>query len=294
MRLITFREGGIARVGLLKEDESIVDLSKVSAGLPRDMLSLIELGSPAIAEISEAESVDSHFGLSEVVLEPVILRPPKIIGIGLNYKAHAEESNMNLPEVPLVFTKQSTSVSGPYSPIYWSEEGKVMDYEGELGIVIGRKCRRVPKESAKDVIFGYTIGNDVSVRDWQVRGTPPSFTMGKSWDSHCPLGPGIVVDPSLDPHELHLQTWVNDELRQDTMTNDLIFDCYELIEFLSTAFTLEPGDVILTGTPSGVGMAQKPPALLKPGDRIRVAIGGLGHIENTVTEEPQEKAKFIK
>ena len=137
MRLITFREGGIARVGLLKEDESIVDLSKVSAGLPRDMLSLIELGSAAIAEISEAQSLDSHFGLSEVVLEPVILRPPKIIGIGLNYKAHAEESNMDLPEVPLVFTKQSTSVSGPYSPIYWSEEGKAMDYDGELGIVIG-------------------------------------------------------------------------------------------------------------------------------------------------------------
>ena len=293
MRLVTFTQSGSTRIGLQQESQAILDLSQAAPDLPQDMLAFIQAGETALLEASKIEHLDAHFLPSEVVLESVILRPPKIIGIGLNYKAHAEESNMDLPETPLVFTKQSTAATGPYSPIYWSQEGKVMDYEGELGIVIGKKCRRVPKERASEVIFGLTIGNDVSVRDWQMRGTPPSFTMGKSWDSHCPLGPAIVVGESLDPHELHLQTWVNGDLRQDTLTNDLIFNCYELVEFLSTAFTLEAGDILLTGTPSGVGMAQKPPSLLKPGDVVKVAVEGLGFIENTVTEEPLEKARFM-
>jgi 2-keto-4-pentenoate hydratase/2-oxohepta-3-ene-1,7-dioic acid hydratase in catechol pathway len=222
----------------------------------------------------------------------VIKRPPKIIAIGLNYRAHAEESNMALPDVPLVFTKQSTSANGPYSPIYWSEEGKAMDYEGELALVIARNCRRVTRHQAKEVILGFCVANDVSVRDWQMRGTPPSFTMGKSWDSHCPIGPAIVVDEDIDPHNLRLQTWVNGTRRQDSRTDDLIFDCYALIEFLSTAFTLEAGDVILTGTPSGVGFAQQPPARLVPGDRVRVEIEGLGAIENEVMVEPEAAARF--
>jgi 2-keto-4-pentenoate hydratase/2-oxohepta-3-ene-1,7-dioic acid hydratase in catechol pathway len=142
------------------------------------------------------------------------------------------------------------------------------------------------------VILGYCVANDVSVRDWQMRGTPPSFTMGKSWDSHCPLGPSIVIDETIDPHQLRLRTWVNGELRQDSSTDDLIFDCYELVEFLSTAFTLEAGDVILTGTPSGVGFAQRPPARLAPGDKVKVDIERLGWIENDVIEEPDWAARF--
>ena len=192
----------------------------------------------------------------------------------------------------MVFTKQSTSANGPYSPIYWSEEGKAMDYEGELALVIARNCRRVTRDQAKEVILGYCVANDVSVRDWQMRGNPPSFTMGKSWDSPCPLGPSIVVDEGIDPHNLRLQTWVNGARRQDSRTDDLIFDCYALIEFLSTAFTLEAGDVILTGTPSGVGFAQQPPAQLVPGDRVRVEIEGLGAIENEVIVEPEAAARF--
>ena len=167
-----------------------------------------------------------------------------------------------------------------------------MDYEGELALVIARNCRRVTRDQAKDVILGFCVANDVSVRDWQMRGTPPSFTMGKSWDSHCPLGPSIVIDEGIDPHNLRLKTWVNNELRQDSSTDDLIFDCYQLIEFLSTAFTLEAGDVILTGTPSGVGFAQRPPARLIPGDRVRVEIEGLGAIENEVMVEPEAAARF--
>jgi len=276
---------------LLVQD-GVVDLTKACPSLPADLLSLIQIGEPALTMIARMAGNSAHYAHDEVILDSVIKRPPKIIAIGLNYRAHAEESNMALPEVPLVFTKQSTSANGPYSPIYWSEEGKAMDYEGELALVIARNCRRVTRDQAKEVILGYCVANDVSVRDWQMRGNPPSFTMGKSWDSHCPLGPSIVVDEGIDPHNLRLQTWVNGARRQDSRTDDLIFDCYALIEFLSTAFTLEAGDVILTGTPSGVGFAQQPPAQLVPGDRVRVEIEGLGAIENEVIVEPEAAARF--
>ena len=291
MRLITFTERGCTRAGLLVQD-GVVDLTKACPSLPADLLSLIQIGEPALTMIARMAGNSAHYAHDEVILDSVIKRPPKIIAIGLNYRAHAEESNMALPEVPLVFTKQSTSANGPYNPIYWSEEGKAMDYEGELAMVIARNCRRVTRDQAKEVVLGYCVANDVSVRDWQMRGTPPSFTMGKSWDSHCPLGPSIVVDEGIDPHNLRLQTWVNGARRQDSRTDDLIFDCYALIEFLSTAFTLEAGDVILTGTPSGVGFAQQPPARLVPGDRVRVEIEGLGAIENEVIVEPEAAARF--
>ena len=291
MKLITFTESGWSRVGILNGD-GVIDLSIACPSLPSKMLALIQAGPSAIALAASANDQAPHFPLTAVTLEAVIKRPPKIIAIGLNYRAHAEESNMALPEVPLVFTKQSTSANGPYSPIYWSEEGKAMDYEGELALVIARNCRRVKRHQAKEVILGFCVANDVSVRDWQMRGTPPSFTMGKSWDSHYPIGPAIVVDEDIDPHNLRLQTWVNGARLQDSRTDDLIFDCYALIEFLSTAFTLEAGDVILTGTPSGVGFAQQPPARLVPGDRVRVEIEGLGAVENEVMVEPEAAARF--
>ncbi|MGE0622053.1 MAG: fumarylacetoacetate hydrolase family protein [Pseudomonadales bacterium] len=294
MQLVTFtpHSESRGRAGLLTQT-GIVDLSRAAPELPADLLSLIGAGPEALAATRRAETSPAHFARDAVRLIAPITRPPKIIAIGLNYRAHAAESNMELPKVPLVFTKQSTSVTGPYDPIFWSEEGKALDYEGELAIVIGKRCRRVPKDKARQVILGYTVLNDVSVRDWQLRGTPPSFTMGKSWDSHCPIGPSIVVDPDLDPHGLRLTTHVNGELRQDTSTDDLIFNCYELVEFLSTAFTLEPGDIIATGTPSGVGFAMKPPCPLVIGDRVRVTIDGLGSIENEVIQEPAERAQFF-
>lgn len=291
MRLVTFTENGSSRIGLL-EDGGIVDLSQRQPGLPADMLALIEMGQEGLERVRAAAGSAPDYSLDAVTLESVIRRPPKIIGIGLNYRAHALESNMELPPVPMVFTKQSTSATGPYSPVYWSEQSTALDYEGELAMVIGKRCRRVPREKTQDVILGYCVANDVSVRDWQLRGTPPSFTMGKSWDSHCPLGPSIVVADDLDPHALRLRTWVNDELRQDARTDDLIFDCFALVEFLSTAFTLEPGDVILTGTPSGVGFAMNPPAPLSPGDVVTVEIEHLGQIRNQVVVEPAAAACF--
>jgi 2-keto-4-pentenoate hydratase/2-oxohepta-3-ene-1,7-dioic acid hydratase in catechol pathway len=294
MKLVTFLSvnNPESRPGLLT-DTGVIDLSKALPSLPSSMLEIIEAGPEALAIISSVARSTPDFGMGEVTIQAPIQRPPKVIAIGLNYRAHAIESNMDLPKVPLVFTKQSTSVTGPSDPIFWSEEGKALDYEGELAIVIGKRCRRVPKDKAKDVILGYTVLNDVSVRDWQLRGTPPSFTMGKSWDSHCPIGPAIVVDPAINPHKLTLTTHVNGDLRQQTSTDDLIFDCYELIEFLSTAFTLEPGDIIATGTPSGVGFAMKPPVPLVIGDKVKVSIEGLGFIENEVIQEPADRARFF-
>lgn len=291
MELISFTEGSTTRAGVLNPS-GVIDLSRACPGLPNDTLSIIQLGESALTAIAAVAEGPVDFTREEVTLAAIMRRPPKVIAIGLNYRAHAVESNMAIPEVPLVFTKQSTSVTGAYDPIYWSKDSQALDYEGELALVIGRNCRRVKRHEAKDVILGYCVANDVSVRDWQMRGTPPSFTMGKSWDSHCPLGPSIVIDETIDPHQLRLRTWVNGELRQDSSTDDLIFNCYELVEFLSTAFTLEAGDVILTGTPSGVGFAQRPPARLTPGDKVKVDIERLGWIENDVIEEPDWAARF--
>jgi 2-keto-4-pentenoate hydratase/2-oxohepta-3-ene-1,7-dioic acid hydratase in catechol pathway len=166
-----------------------------------------------------------------------------------------------------------------------------LDYEGELGVVIGRPCRHVPAARAQEVIAGLTVVNDVTVRDWQLR--TPTWTMGKSFDTHCPIGPWIVTPDELpDPHSLDIKTWVNGELRQSSNTKHLIFDCFTLIEHLSTAFTLEPGDLIATGTPSGVGIGMKPPRLLQVGDVVRIAIDGVGEIENRVIEEPAETTRI--
>ena len=291
MQLVTFTQSARTRIGLLNGD-GIIDLSITSPDLPSNMIDFLSAGASAMGAARGAAGLDAHHATPDVKLESPILRPGKILAIGLNYRAHAEESGMELPEVPLVFTKQTTSVNGPFDPVHWSEDSRRLDYEGELAVVIGKRCRRVPADKATNVVAGYCVANDVSVRDWQMRGTPPQFTMGKSWDTHCPLGPAIVTPDEVDPHELQLRTYVNGELRQDSNTNDLIFNCYQLIEFLSTAFTLEPGDVIVTGTPSGVGMAMQPPQSLAVGDKVRVEIAGLGLIANEIVPEPEDTARY--
>lgn len=289
MKLITFTESSRTRIGLL-QGEQIVDLSQVAPALPDDMLTLLEAGDTALQEAAKHADAATHFAAVDVVIEAPMRRPPKILAIGLNYRAHAKESNMDIPKYPVVFTKQATSANGPYAQIHSPQETKMLDYEGELGIVIGKRCRRVSKGDASKVIAGFCVLNDVSVREWQFLATPPQFTMGKSWDTHNPFGPAIVTADEVDPHHLMLRTFVNGELRQETNTDDLIFNCYDIIEFLSTAFTLEPGDVIATGTPSGVGAAMHPQATLQIGDTVKVEIEGLGFIENEVIAEPDTAA----
>jgi 2-keto-4-pentenoate hydratase/2-oxohepta-3-ene-1,7-dioic acid hydratase in catechol pathway len=220
------------------------------------------------------------------LLAPVL--PRKFVAIGLNYADHIAESGLEAPKFPVFFNKQPTCVAGPGDPVHMPRVSKLLDYEGELAIVIGARCRHVPEERAREVIAGYTIANDVSVRDWQLR--TPTMTLGKSFDTHGPLGPWIVTPDELeDPHDLVIRTYVNDELRQNGSTREMIYDCYQQIAHLSEAFTLEPGDVIATGTPAGIGAVRQPfpDGLLKVGDVVRIQIDGIGELRNTVVEEPE-------
>jgi 2-keto-4-pentenoate hydratase/2-oxohepta-3-ene-1,7-dioic acid hydratase in catechol pathway len=283
MQLATFSHQGRTRIGIVMDDQ-VADLA-AAPDLPREMTALLEAGSEALARAARVAESAPRLPLSQVTLCAPILRPPKILAVGLNYADHVAETGAQTPKHPIIFNKQSTSAHPPHAPFHMPRVSTELDYEGELGVVIGRRCRHVPRERAGEVIAGYTIVNDVSVRDWQRR--VPTMTMGKSFDTHCPMGPWIVTaDEIPDPHGLALSTWVNGELRQSSNTKQLIYDCFALIEHLTTAFTLEPGDLISTGTPGGVGVAMKPPKFLKVGDVVRIAIEGIGEIENAVVAEP--------
>ncbi len=288
MKLATFTHAGETRIGVVLGDE-VADLA--GTDLPGNMIDLLAGGESALARASSLAESAPRLRLDDVTLESPILRPPKILAVGLNYADHVAEAGMDTPEIPMIFNKQSTSAHPPYAPFHRPQYSTALDYEGELAFVIGKPCRHVPRDRAHEVIAGYTVCNDVSVRDWQLR--VPTFTMGKSNDTHCPLGPWIVTaDEVGDPHALELKTWVNGELRQSTNTKHLIFDCFTLVEHLSTAFTLEVGDVVTTGTSGGVGIAMKPPKLLQAGDVVKIAIDGIGEIENAVIEEPEETARI--
>jgi 2-keto-4-pentenoate hydratase/2-oxohepta-3-ene-1,7-dioic acid hydratase in catechol pathway len=287
MKLVTFSIDGTGpRIGIVDGDE-IADVRAVDERLPERMEDFLEGGADTRAAAEAALSGAPRHALGGVTLHSPVLRPPKILAVGLNYADHVEEAGMDTPTIPMIFNKQSTSAHGPFEPFHRPRVSDKLDYEGELAVVIGRRCRHVPRDRAHEVIAGYTVCNDVSVRDWQMRS--PTFTMGKSFDTHCPLGPWIVTGDELgDPHRLSIRTFVNGELRQDSNTKHLIFDCFHLVEHLSTAFTLEPGDVIPTGTPGGVGATMKPRRYLAAGDRVKIEIEGIGAIENEVIEEPAD------
>eukprot|EP00435_Cladocopium_sp_Y103_P078225 s1_g1964.t1 len=282
MRLITFTDDKSTRIGILRDDR-IVDLSVAAPDLPREMVAFLEAGDAAMEVAKAAAVADGTISLSDVTLESPVLRPPKILAVGLNYREHVEETGRELPKVPIIFNKQSTSANRPFGPILRPHESVAMDYEGEMGVVISKRCRRVPKERYAEVVAGYTVLNDVTIRDWQIRA--PTMTMGKSWDSHCPMGPAIVTPDEVDISKLELKTLVNGEVRQHSDTSYLIFDVPTLIEHLSTAFTLEPGDVIATGTCAGVAAAMEGQPWLKDGDVVRVEIETLGAIENKVEDD---------
>jgi 2-keto-4-pentenoate hydratase/2-oxohepta-3-ene-1,7-dioic acid hydratase in catechol pathway len=285
MKLATFTHAGSTRIGVVLGDE-VVDLAAVAPELPREMCAFLAAGPEALERAGAAAAhASARIALDQVRLKAPVLRPPKFLAMGLNYADHVAEMGAEKPEFPIFFNKQSTCVVGPHDPIHRPRVSSALDYEGELGFVIGRRCRHVPEERAHEVIAGYLIVNDVSVRDWQLR--VPTWTLGKSFDTHGPIGPWIVSPDEIgDPHALGLRTWVNDELRQESNTKQLIFSCFAQVAHLSTVFTLEPGDIISTGTPSGIGMSMKPPGFLVAGDRVRIAIERIGQIENRVIEEP--------
>jgi 2-keto-4-pentenoate hydratase/2-oxohepta-3-ene-1,7-dioic acid hydratase in catechol pathway len=219
-------------------------------------------------------------------LAPVV--PPNILAIGLNYRKHAEESGKAPPEQPMLFIKSSNALQNPGDPIVLPrrQASHKVDYEGELAVIIGRACKNVTRADALSYVFGYTIANDVSARDWQFEWGGGQFCQGKSFDTFCPLGPvAVTADELGNPGALRLKTTLNGRVMQDWSTSDLIFDVPALIEFLSGSKTLLPGTVILTGTPHGVGAARKPPVWLQPGDQVDVEIEGIGILSNPVVAE---------
>ena len=287
MKLVSYKIHDKINIGALKED-FIVPFSN-DPNIPNDMLSFLEAGKKVMTVAEDVIKKNQNIiPIDSCKLINPILRPPKIIAIGLNYQDHLEEiraigREVDDPEVPMIFNKQSTSACGPYEDIHDPKVSDKLDYEGELAFVIGKKCRHVPRSEAHNVIAGYCVSNDVSVRDWQLR--VPTFTIGKSFDTHCPFGPAIVTaDEISDPHNLQIKTEVNQEVRQNSNTKNLIFNCFELVEHLSTSFTLEPGDLILSGTPGGVGVADN--KFLKEGDEVKISISELGFIKNKVVNEP--------
>ena len=283
MKLVNFLFKGEKNVGALLDD-GVCSFKSISDKYSMSMVEFIQQIDDLSTEVSDfINSSPEVIPLSEIEFLPVIDRPGKVLAVGLNYKDHAKETGMDVPEVPMIFTKQSTSVLGHYGEIHKPKVSDAVDYEGEMAFVIGKKCRHVSKEDALDVIAGVTICNDVSVRDWQI--ASPTFTMGKSFDTHCPIGPYITtMDEISDIHNLKIKTFVNDELRQDSCTDQLIFDCFDLIEHITKAFTLEPGDIIATGTSSGVGVILG--KYLVPDDIVRIELEQVGTLENKVILEP--------
>jgi 2-keto-4-pentenoate hydratase/2-oxohepta-3-ene-1,7-dioic acid hydratase in catechol pathway len=273
--------GEAPRLGIVTGDE-IVDLGAVP-GVPADMCELLALGDEGLALVAAAERGAARSPLADVRLLAPIERPQKFFAVGLNYADHVAESGMETPEFPTVFTKMSSCVTGPFDAVERPKVSDSLDYEGELGVVIGRECRHVSREETAGVIAGYLICNDVSVRDWQLRTT--QWVLGKSFDTHGPIGPYVTTADEVDAGSLDIRTWVNGELRQSSNTSNLIFDIAEQVAILSTVCTLLPGDIIATGTPGGVGQSMKPPRFLVPGDVVRVQIDGLGAIENQIVQE---------
>ncbi len=283
MKIARFENNRADRIGIVVDDR-IVPLHDLGIDIG-DIISLIEAGPEMLQRIRDAlhaNAADAGIPLTSVrLLAP--LRPRKFLALGMNYQRHADEARrlgIDVPENQLWFNKQTTCVSGPFDPIEPGVTEK-LDYEAELGVVIGKAAKSVSAENAFAHIFGYLVVNDVSARDWQFH--TPTMTMGKSFDTHGPIGPWIVTaDEIADPQALGVRCFVNSEKRQDSNTADFIHGIAAQIEYLSTAFTLEPGDILSTGTPEGVGVAMQPPRFLQPGDIVRCEVDGIGAIENAV------------
>jgi len=281
MKLVRFTERGKTRIGKVAGNK-VVDLSGID-GVGDSMRHLLQ-NLPAL-EGALVRADAPSFPLPSVKLEVPVNDPQKFLAIGMNYRAHAEEaraSGIPIPTSQLWFNKQVSCLNGPYDPIEFPKVVEKLDYEIELGVVIGSRCRRVLRADARSVIAGYLVVNDVSARDWQHRS--PTFTLGKSFDTHGPIGPWLTTKDEIDdPLALEMVLTVNGEQRQRWTTRDMIYDIYDQIEYLSTVMTLEPGDILATGTPAGVGSATG--RLLKAGDLVRAEIQGLGYIENRVVAE---------
>jgi 2-keto-4-pentenoate hydratase/2-oxohepta-3-ene-1,7-dioic acid hydratase in catechol pathway len=283
MQYVTFERNGSAGPGVIA-GSNVIGLK--GAGFPT-LVAIIEGGTEARQRVEawlEKPPADAIAPRAGTRLLAPIPRPPKIICVGLNYRDHAIESKMEIPKVPTIFAKFATSVIGPGDAIVLPKLSAKPDYEAEFAFVIGKSGRYVPKDRWQDYVFGYTNFNDVSARDYQMATT--QWMMGKTFDTFAPFGPAIVTaDEIADPHALDIQMVINGEVLQSSNTSQLIFRIPELIEYLSSVFRLEPGDIVSTGTPSGVGFSRTPPRWLRPGDECVVRISGLGELRNPVRAE---------
>ena len=289
MKLITFDAGQGPRLGALA-DNQVIDLAEVSQGsLPADMRTFLELGQTAIgtaqSTLEQALGNEQMTPVEDVKVLAPILNPSKIIAVGLNYMDHCREQNVKPPQSPILFTKFPSSIIGPDEAIRWDPTlTSQVDFEVELAVVIGRPTQRVAEAEALNYVAGYAISQDVSARDLQLG--DGQWVRGKSLDTFCPLGPYLVTrDEIADPHDLAIRCIVNDTVMQDSTTAEMIFHIPFLIEYISRAITLLPGDLIVTGTPDGVGLFRSPQIFLKNGDKVITEIEGLGRLTNTCVEE---------
>lgn len=282
MKLATFTHGGTTRIGKVVDDK-IIDLSKADPSLPTDMISFLAAGDAAMAAAQKADSAEA-IALSDVTLEAPIMKPGKVMAIGLNYGDHVKEAGLDIPENQIWFTKSPTGCVGDGADVLKPAVSDMVDWEAELVMVIGKRARNVPRDRAHEIVAGYCCGNDISVRDWQFHS--PQFTIGKSFDTHGPIGPWLTTSDEVgDPHDLEIKCLVNGDEMQCSNTQHLIFDCFDQIAELTQVLTLEPGDIIFTGTPGGVGIAMKPPQFMKVGDKVTIEIEKLGSITNTLVAE---------
>ena len=284
MKIVRYEDHDGAKLGAVK-GEGVVDLGRRFPSLSDNAIELIKQWRDLSGEAQTVVAQSApDVALAKVRLLAPVARPGKVMAIGLNYADHIKESGQETPRHQVWFTKAVTAINGPFDPIEIPRASPMVDYEAELVVVVGKRCRHVPKESAAEVIFGYCVGNDVSVRDWQLR--TPQWVLGKSFDTHAPIGPWIVTADELgDPHTMGIRCFVNGERRQNSNTENLVFNVYDQIAHLSEAMTLEPGDLIFTGTPGGVGGAMRPPKFLKAGDKVRVEIDRIGTIEAVMRPE---------
>lgn len=283
MKLCVFEATSGAGVGLVIGQEVAV-LRKVMPYLSPNPVDILSAGQTGIEAVEQAAKAAPRIPLADVKLKCPIGRPGKILGIGLNYHDHAKETGREAPTTQMWFNKQASSIYGPFDPVLMPAVSTALDYEVELVVLIGKRGRHVPRERAHEIVAGYMTGCDYSVRDWQ-RATQ-TMIMGKGFDTHAPVGPWITTpDEADDISNKSLKCWVNGELRQNGNTSEMIFNVAEQIEHVTKAFALEPGDLIFTGTPAGVGVAYTPPKFLKVGDTVKVEVEGLGAIESVIAQE---------
>ena len=283
MKLVTFTQNGSTRIGAMKGADSVVDLTAIDPSLPESMLDLLAGGDEAMERARAAASGDAAVSLSKVTLEAPIARPGKALAIGLNYRDHAQEAGLEIPKQPMVFTKFPSCLTGPRGDVVLTSNR--VDYEAELVVVVGRRGRDISEAKAFDHIAGYCVGQDLSDRRQQFADHPPQFSLGKSYDGFGPIGPALVGRGDVpDPDALAIRCEISGETLQDGTTADMIFPVAELVSFLSRSLTLEPGDLIFTGTPAGVGSVREPRRYLAAGDVITTEIERLGSLVNRCRE----------